>query len=169
MRMRIARIFGEIVAMLLLASTGSWGQEPLPVATGPGMRNSVQASDHFSRVPQGDIVREIDDPHNGDRWLLIRDSRHPGGPGLLRLVTYAGASSRQGNPELNTPAPIIHAGDSVIVEQSTLVMEARLEAIALGPAIAGSTLNLRLVLGGRVVRAVATGRNSAIYQGEAQR
>jgi hypothetical protein len=154
--------------MLLLAAAAC-GQETRLVVSGAPLQNSAQTADRVPEVPPGDIVREIDDPHNGDRWLLIRDSRHPGGPGLLRLVTYAGASSRQGNPELNTPAPIIHAGDSVIVEQSTLVMEARLEAIALGPAIAGSTLNLRLVLGGRVVRAVATGRNSAIYQGEAQR
>ena len=37
----------------------------------------------------GEIVREIDDPHSGDRWLLVRDASHPGGPGLLLQIGRA--------------------------------------------------------------------------------
>jgi hypothetical protein len=35
---------------------------------------------------QGEVVREIDDPHTGDRWLLKRNDQAPGGPGRLVLV-----------------------------------------------------------------------------------
>ena len=165
--MRIARTFGGIIMLLLAAA--ACGQETRLVVSGAPLQNSAQTADRVPEVPPGDIVREIDAPHTGDRWLLIRDARHPGGPGLLLLVSFVRVESRQTKSELKMPAPIIRAGDRVIVEESTPVMEARLEAIALGPAIAGSILNLRLVLGGKVVRAVATGPSRAIYQGEAQR
>jgi hypothetical protein len=36
-----------------------------------------------SARPDGEILREIDDPSSGQRWLLMRDDSHPGGPGLL--------------------------------------------------------------------------------------
>jgi hypothetical protein len=39
----------------------------------------------------GEIVREIDDPHTGDRWLLLRNAEAPGGPG--RLVLDCGSST----------------------------------------------------------------------------
>ena len=32
---------------------------------------------------QSELVREIDDPHTGVRWLLMRNSEHPGGPGVM--------------------------------------------------------------------------------------
>ena len=51
--------------------------------------------------------------------------------------------------------PVIHAGDVLIVEEHTAVVEARLEAVALGPAAAGAIFRARLKIGGKVVRAVA--------------
>src|ERR1039458_10642181 len=39
---------------------------------------------------QGEIVREIDDPHTGHSWLLVRNDRHPGGPGRLVLAAVHG-------------------------------------------------------------------------------
>ena len=39
---------------------------------------------------QTDIVREIDDPHTGDRWMLVRDPLHPGGPGSLYCADVNG-------------------------------------------------------------------------------
>lgn len=123
-------------------------------------------------VPSGEILREIDDPHNGDRWLLMRDDRHPGGPGLLLLVsaarsipapasvTVSVSASALSQPQQESPAPIIHTGDRVIVEEDTPVASSRLEAVALNPARPGAMFNARLVLGGRVVRvsALAAGR-----------
>jgi hypothetical protein len=54
-----------------------------------------------------------------------------------------------------TSGVIIRTGDRVRVEEHTPVVDADLESVALGPAIAGASLNVRLRIGGRVVRAVA--------------
>jgi hypothetical protein len=115
----------------------------------------------------GEIVREIDDPHSGARWLLMRSSDHPGGPGLLVLVESGRNPVRQGQAAvepLEVLRPVIRAGERLIVEENTPVVEARLEAVALGPAVAGSVLDARLKIGGRVVRAVALGPGRAELQ-----
>jgi hypothetical protein len=109
--------------------------------------------------PAADLFREIDDPSSGTRWLLFRDPIHPGGPG--RLVPLGpwplalGPSSSVPGPWRLALRPVIHSGDRIVVEQNTPVIEARFEAIALGPAVPGATLQARLRIGGRVVRAVA--------------
>lgn len=127
---------------------------------------------------QGDIFREIDDPHTGDRWLLMRDDSAPGGPGRLVLVASqrsaaAGEldSSARHLSEANQshearPLPVIRAGDSLIVEEHTAIADARLEARALSPAAPGSTLKVRLSIGGKVMRAVALGPGRAALQAE---
>jgi hypothetical protein len=116
----------------------------------------------------GEVVREVADPGTGDRWLLERDPKQPAGPG--RMVRIAGKedgalSDRRGNAASGTAAgepaivfgPVIHAGDRLVVEESTAVVEARLAAVALGPAKKGASLNVRLVIGGKVVRVIALG------------
>ena len=113
--------------------------------------------------PAGAVIREIDDPRNGDCWLLVRDPSHPGGPGRLVLAAVAGVQSRRGRTakqrllaaEHRALTPVIRGGDRLIVEEKTAVVEARLEAVALGPAVAGAPLQVRLAIGGKVVRAVA--------------
>jgi hypothetical protein len=115
---------------------------------------------------QGEVVREIDDPHTGDRWLLEPNLTHPEGPGrLVRLVgTGPGAGDRAGVVSSRNGAAlvaVIRAGDRLIVEENTAVVEARLEAVALGAAAPGSTFNVRLRIGGRVLRAVALGPGRA--------
>jgi len=113
--------------------------------------------------PVGAVVREIDDPQNGNCWLLVRDPSHPGGPGRLVLAVGAGVHSRRGRTaeqkflaaEHRALTPVIRGGDRLIVEEKTAVVEARLEAVALGPAAAGAPLQVRLAIGGKVVRAVA--------------
>jgi hypothetical protein len=143
----------------------------------PGFRFLVSAP---MRVPEsaaraGELVREIDDPNNGDRWLLTRDESHPGGPGLLMLVSTAPINpaaprrSTRTGPEVDLPAPIIRAGDRVILEENTPVVEARLEAVAMGPALAGAPFSVRLTIGGRVVRAVAITPGRAVFQEETER
>ena len=116
---------------------------------------------------QTDVVREIDDPHIGDRWMLVRDPVHPGGPG--RLVLAADVNGiRLGKMTVapRMPAPrssstpersVIHAGDKLIVEEHTAIVDARLEGIALSPAIGRAFLRVRLSIGGEVVRAMAVG------------
>jgi hypothetical protein len=167
------------VAMLLLAPciAAAGGRAQAPRQPDPPLRMSMTVerfapTPGASAEPGGEIVREIDDPRNGDRWLLMRNDSHPGGPGLLLLISAARGISPHPAPsktETAEPAPIIRAGDRVIVEENTPVAEARLEAVALNPALSGAAFNARLIIGGRVVRAVATGPGRATFQGETDR
>ena len=136
------------------------------------------------QFPGRRVLREIDDPHTGDRWLLMPNPANPGGPG--RLVRYAapgpdtpGPGRRWASPAGLRPAPapalvpeallpVIRTGDSLIVEENTALVEARLEAIALGPAASGSPLLVRLRIGGNVVRAVALGPGRAAFAVETE-
>jgi hypothetical protein len=158
----------------------------------PGPAEVPSDTDRSSQVANGDIVREIDDPHNGDRWLLVGDQSHPGRPGRLLRVPVRGLKSREApvalageransvastasagvlGPETNqgpilvrsasplsaaeTEATIVRAGDRVVIEENTPIVEARLEAVALGPALIGSSFRARLSIGGYIVQAVA--------------
>jgi hypothetical protein len=169
-----------LIACAHLAS----GQAMQSPATGSRILISSPGPVQVSPVAAGDVVREIDDPHSGTRWLLVYDSTHPGGPG--RLVPVSGASMNsanstdQRNPadakepmglskagsEVETPAPVIRVGDRVIVERDTPIVDERLEAMAMGPAQAGSTFNARLTIGGKVVHVVAVGPGRAAFQKE---
>jgi hypothetical protein len=142
---------------------------------GPGARSAILSSGDASGSANNPstIFREIDDPHLGTRWLLMHDPNHPGGPGRLGMVSQPRPTPnpRQlGGPVSEAIAsalqPVIHAGDRVIVEESSPIVEARLEAVALGPARAGSILAARLRIGGLVVRAVALGPGRVALQPE---
>lgn len=112
------------------------------------------------------IVREIDDPHSGDRWLLLIDPRHPAGPGRLvraDAVRNKFPLSKADVQKTDTPVPpVIHTGERLILEEHSPVLDARLDAIALSPASVGGTLRVRLVIGGQVVRALAVAPGSVI-------
>jgi hypothetical protein len=108
-------------------------------------------------------MREIDDPHSGTRWLLVKDEKHPGGPGRLMQLgrdDHAGL----GGSRLAEAAPIIHAGDRIVVEEHNDVVDAVLEATALGPARERGEFEARLRVGGRIVRvtAIAPGRAGVV-------
>ena len=114
---------------------------------------------------QSELVREIDDPHTGVRWLLMRNSEHPGGPGVLEpagsVRSRALADGRDG-----VPRPVLRAGERLIAEEDTPLVTSRLEAVALGSAVVGSTLYVRLKFGGKVVRAVAAAPGRAVLRPE---
>jgi hypothetical protein len=120
----------------------------------------------------GQLLRILEDPSLGDRWLLCRDLEHPGGPGrLLQLrAERSGAVKRSpvGPLAAVEPAvrPVIHAGDRLVLEEHSAAAEARLAAVALDSAPAGSAFRARLQLGGKVVRAVALGTGRAAFQTE---
>ncbi|MFP5235585.1 MAG: hypothetical protein ACLGSD_06760 [Acidobacteriota bacterium] len=99
-------------------------------------------------------IREIDDPNSGARWLLYASP--DGGPGRLILATIAPDVHREkGSIAPILPQPVIRAGDRVVLEEHTAVVDARLDAVALGPAAPGGALRVRLSIGGRVIPAVA--------------
>jgi hypothetical protein len=122
---------------------------------------------------QGEVVREIDDPNTGDRWLLVRNEQYPGGPGRLVLIAAhriapAGATQRESGVTGEVQfLPAIRAGDRLIVEEHTARVDAVLEARALNPAAPGAAFDVRLTIGGHVVRAIALGPGRAALQPEA--
>jgi hypothetical protein len=63
--------------------------------------------------------------------------------------------------------PVIRVGDRLIVEEHTAVVDAVLEARALNPAAVGAPLDVRLTIGGNVVRVVALGSGRAALVAEA--
>lgn len=150
------------------------------------------------------VLRTIDDPSTGQRWILLRDESHPGGPAKLVLSTQDAPRGKESkNAENSAPATsslplpanssaaepttalsattvtlaktpgtelavspepiLIRAGDHLSVERHSAVVDVQLEAVALGPASAGSTFNARLVIGGRIVRAIAIGQGHATF------
>lgn len=115
--------------------------------------------------PYGEILREIDDPSTGNRWLLIAGT--PGGPGRLILSGHrSGVQSGAGKTEMQPASaanrPVIHAGDALIVEEHTAVVNARLEAVALNPALKGAPFKARLKIGGTILRVWATAPGRAV-------
>ena len=119
---------------------------------------------------QGEVVREIDDPHTGDRWLLRRNDQVPGGPGRLMLVAAhrnaaGGATPRAAGVTGDAQIlPVIRSGDRLILEEHTARVDAVLEARAMNPAALGALLDVRLTIGGNVVRAIALGPGRVALQ-----
>jgi hypothetical protein len=145
---------------VLVAGAG-FGQAP---AATPGPKSGPVAA-------QAPAFREIDDPHSGARWLVVKDMEHPGGPGrLVPLGAGVHADLPHNAPKLAVAAPVIRAGDRIVVEEHTDVVDAVLEAVALGPALEQGPLDARLRIGGRVVRvvALAPGRARLTAKGEAR-
>jgi len=171
-KMRTERKMRCSTAVLVFASLSAAQGQVSAAPAGSGPRVLVSSSGAASAPAQmdGEVVREIDDPHTGDRWLLVRDRSHPGGPGRLVLVAGVRIGARRDRAAVEpSPVelrPVIRAGERLIVEENTPVVEARLEAVALGPAVIGSPLDVRLRIGGRVVRAVALAPGRASLQPE---
>lgn len=169
-----AKIRWGAALLMLAAAYGANGQTAGAAGSGPRALVSLSAAAFIPTPNLGEIVREIDDPHLGDRWLLIRDSSHPGGPGRLVLMASPSNQVRQDQagvgPSEVELRPVIHAGERLIVEENTALVEARLEAVALGPALAGAPLDVRLAIGGKVVRAtaLAPGRAAFLTEREAR-
>ena len=114
-------------------------------------------------------IRVVHDPHTGVNWLLERTPDRPGGPGRmipatleqLKLIRSADTGNPNRTAGVIVQPPVIRAGDRIIVEERTAVVEARLAAIALGPAKNGAPFNARLAIGGKVLRVTALGPGRA--------
>jgi|GEM_PF-993705 hypothetical protein len=115
------------------------------------------------------IYRTVRDPHTGFCWAVNRNTENPGGPGrMIQTLDEECARSRSikycfgvCGPEHNMQTPVIQSGDRLVVQESSPIVEVRLEAVALSPASLGAQFNARLTIGGRVIRAVALGAGRA--------
>ncbi len=179
------RIAGDLIAGLtaLLAATSpgraAFGQSaalaPAGSESGPRVLLVSPGLPPTRTVLSGRQIRSIEDPNLGQRWLLLRDPDHPGGPGRLLQVAAASSGVQPGRPANPTasaaprpqPAalrPIIHAGDRLVLEENSAVAVVRLEAVALESAPVGSAFRARLKIGGKAVHAVALATGRAAFQ-----
>ena len=179
-RLRTEQRMGLVLALAAIgAAISVHGQNVVSIGTASAdsRLRIVLASSGSTSVPSlvpGRLIRVIEDPNLGDRWMLCRNLDHPGGPGSLLHVAAQSAVkwNRLGGAESTNslerdPAairPVIRAGDRVIVEENSAVAEARLTAVALESATVGSAFNARLEIGGKVVRAVAMRTGQALFQ-----
>jgi hypothetical protein len=163
----------KLAAIWAGAIAAAYGALPM-VSQSTGRNTQADPVIQATAEVREETVREIDDPNTGFRWLLLRDSTKPAGPG--RLVPVAGPT-RSGSGSVGgaehpaaTDCPIIHAGDALIVEEHSLVVDARFEAVSLACAVAGAEFKARLQIGGKVVRvvAIAAGRAALAAESKAQ-
>lgn len=158
-----------ITGCLLVSAVGSaCAQSAGHSAAAPVQMRVVAATAGTVPGSDPDVLREIEDPSTGDLWLLLRDQSRSGGPGRLVLARQRAniqGTAGHGPARLVSVSerPVIHSGDAVIVEEHTPSVDARLEAIALGPAAKGAHFRARLKIGGRVVRVVATSPGHAVF------
>lgn len=145
----------RIVAALLAAAPGMFAQTRSAACNAyRPCSGSAQVTPSQGSAPV-QILREIRDPHSGARWLVIRNAQNPAGPARITAEIENAQKEPSSMERSGAPSPIIHAGDRVVVEEHSTVAESYLDAVALGAAVTGVVLDLRLKIGGKVVRAVA--------------
>jgi hypothetical protein len=167
--MQIGRITILACVALTLGVLPVHAQTVHSAQSAPRVLLSSSGSTPLSRANAGEMIREIDDPNNGDRWILARDASHPGGPGLMLLASSVRVVAAHSAPTTEMPAPIIRIGDRVVVEENTAIVNARLEGVAMAPASAGIPFNVRLSIGSQVVRAIAIAPGRASLEQETRK
>lgn len=129
----------------------------------------ASGADGAGEMKKEQAVRVIQDPHTGMRWLLERTPKNSGGPGRMVLLPHGqtaeetSVNSGSDQAQVTTVArPVIRAGDRLVVEEHSAIVDARLEAVAIGSAVKGASFSVRLLIGGKVVRAIAVGSGHAV-------
>lgn len=149
-----------VLTILTLATISAPGQVL-------GIKNAMPEG---SALSSRRMVRVIDDSPTGNRWVLVPDDAHPGGPG--RLFRFSKLVERRGREGAGTETlnieflPVVRAGESILIEQHTSTADLRLEAVALEPARRGGVFHARLRIGGKTVRALAAGGGYALLEPE---
>ena len=172
MKIRASKAFFLALLMFFGAGRGL-GQGTLNQEVSPSVLVVAPAVAQSAPPTTSEVVREIDDPHTGNRWLLTRDPSRPGGPGLMVLAAVGfqranvlGADDSSASKDQSRYLPVIHTGDHLVVEENTSVASVYLDGTALGPAMVGSPLNVRLTIGDSIVRAAALGPHRAVFARE---
>jgi hypothetical protein len=110
-------------------------------------------------------------------WFLLRDAAHADHPAQWVQLqrTAAGcpaapeAQKTQASPVQTRMRPMIRAGDGLLVEETSDVLDAHLEATALEPAFEGAVFRVRLEVNGKAVWARATDAKHATLVGAEKR
>lgn len=134
----------------------------LLLGTGPATPQTilVRAADQAIGLPPGArTVRELADPFTGEHWVLVREVGHSGGPG--RWISLGGGYANNSAAAVKRSPLVIRAGDRMVVERHTPIVDEVLEAVALSNAAAGERLTVRLTLGGHLAAAVALDKGRA--------
>lgn len=114
-------------------------------------------------------IRAFEDPSTHRRWMLLQDMTQPAAPGLLASAWGSDGGAR--SDEIDdlrvatcVPSPaitVIRAGDAVVIAKHSRVVDAELEAIALGRAAVGEPLRVCLKRGGHILSVIADGPGRA--------
>lgn len=134
------------------------------MSTGSGKAGLVLVMLAAAAAAQGPMhaVRVIVDPSTGARWLLARNPAHPGGPGILVPEAGAAIPTVEASPAVVAPPPlVVRAGDRLVIDESSPVMQARFTAVALAPAKLGEVFLARVMAGAAPVRVLALGPGRA--------
>ena len=147
--------FGLLIAMAASVCTASAqsGNDRVLKARSACLSNTGQP------WHQGDDYRReriVEDVGTGMAWLVVRNVLHPSSPDRMFPVSCDGFERPRRRNVRKLANLIIHAGDSVIVTDQSLVLYARFQAVALGAAQAAEPVKVRLKIGGQVLQAIAT-------------
>jgi hypothetical protein len=163
MKTSYGKLWAVFAAVLLAGSLPASSQS----ATADPRAVRVEPTQAGGILPAGPVARQIDDPSTGTRWLLAHDPAHPEGPGRFVLSANSSLGSgsaasgsvgdAKGLASVDAQRFVIHVGDALLVEEHTAVVDAQLEAVALGSAVRGAEFKARLRIGGKVVRVLASG------------
>lgn len=157
---------GVIVPLALMtAAPHIGGGQSIPSHSAELLVSGHRSADLSALAAPVHILGRFRDPHTGICWRLLSNPGAPAGPAQLVVakssedscVPYVRAQAEQ-----VAPGFAIHRGDRVVVEEHTRAVDARLEAAAMGSAMVGSSLDLKLRIGGRVVRALAIAPGRAV-------
>lgn len=160
---RIARGAG----MLLISATVPLAaQDPAAIGGEGKLPHALVSVSTASHDASETILREIDDPSTGARWLLVADPKHPGGPGRMVLAGVESRTAEDAGGVMAQALPVIRPGDHLLIEEHTKVTDACLEAIAMGTAQKGAPLQARLKVTGTVVKAIALAPGRAEFAPE---
>lgn len=157
-----AVVFSAVLSILPLVAQSGRGASA-------AAQGAAKAENPAANGPM-EAVRTIADPATGDCWLLEPNLRHPEGPG--RLVrkgpgdpschwTAGELGARPTRAGKRAGMPVVRAGERIVVEEKTPVVDVRLETVAMEPGWTGMVVRVRPRTGGRVLQAMILGPGRA--------